>query len=95
MKHFGVRRVANSKASRSGPTFEVNQQKIELRDEQISRTHLYGLSSAVGNFLTEEQGGTSIVYSLTLEKGSLIMEQEKDCRTSELTLNLCLRIMNW
>lgn len=53
---FWRERVASPKASRTNATFEVNQQKIELRDEQISRTHMYGLSSAVGNFLTEEQG---------------------------------------
>lgn len=44
------------KESRPKFTQEINQQKIELRPEQISRRHLHGLSSAAGDFLTEDQG---------------------------------------
>tara|TARA_B100000902_G_scaffold399734_1_gene472164 strand:- start:512 stop:1495 length:984 start_codon:yes stop_codon:yes gene_type:complete len=46
----------NKKETRSVITSEINREKIELRDEQISREHLYGLSSAKGDFLTEEHG---------------------------------------
>ena len=53
---FWKERKTSHKDTRSVMTSELNREKIELRDEQISREHLYGLSSAKGDFLTEEQG---------------------------------------
>lgn len=49
-------RKIGKKKSRTPATSEINQNKIELRSEQIARQHLYGLSAAEGNFLTEEHG---------------------------------------
>lgn len=49
-------RKSSVKEGRSKVTPEINAQKIELREEQICREHLYGLSSAKGDFLTDEQG---------------------------------------
>jgi hypothetical protein len=53
---FWRERKSSVKETRSVMTAERNREKIELRDEQISREHLYGLSSAKGDFLTEEHG---------------------------------------
>jgi len=53
---FWRERKASAKETRSVMTSERMREKIELRDEQISREHLYGLSSAKGDFLTEEHG---------------------------------------
>ena len=53
---FWQERKSSVKEGRSKFTPEINAQKIELRTEQICREHLYGLSSAKGNFLTDEQG---------------------------------------
>ena len=50
------------KESRPKFTQEINSKKIELRPEQISRRHLHGLSSAAGDFLTEDQG--QYIYSV-------------------------------
>ena len=59
---FWKERKSSVKEGRSKFTPEINSQKIELRTEQICREHLYGLSSAVGNFLTDEQG--QYIYSV-------------------------------
>ena len=59
---FWKERKSSAKEGRSKVTAEINSQKIELTTEQICRKHLYGLSSAVGNFLTEEQG--QYIYSV-------------------------------
>jgi hypothetical protein len=53
---FWRERKDNIKETWTTMTSELNREKIELRDEQISREHLYGLSSAKGDFLTEEHG---------------------------------------
>ena len=59
---FYKERRSSVKKGRPKVTDELIRQRYDLRPEQICREHLYGLSAAKGDFLTEEQG--QYIYSV-------------------------------